>query len=213
MMVTPTENIRKGMEIQADMLFNSILPAEKFEKEKGIVLEEISKSLANPQEQFERNTISIIYDGHALSLPTLGTYSTIKSMLRDDVNAFYKNNYVPNNVILSVIGNFETKKMLSFIKEIYGKVKPGEVVRDENSGLATGFQLPKLQTTKANAVYHRFYEGEDKVLHCLFDTAESIVKIYQLLSIHWRKSKNPFSSLKSGFPQSVKSIKFVTRIC
>src|SRR3990172_8580073 len=35
MMVTPTENIRKGMEIQADMLFNSTLPVEKFEKEKG----------------------------------------------------------------------------------------------------------------------------------------------------------------------------------
>ena len=41
MMVTPAENIKRGMEIQADMLFNSILPAEKFEKEKGIVLEEI----------------------------------------------------------------------------------------------------------------------------------------------------------------------------
>ena len=39
MMVTPTENILKGMEIQADMLFNSVLPNEKFEKEKGIVLE------------------------------------------------------------------------------------------------------------------------------------------------------------------------------
>ena len=36
MMVTPTDNIKKGMEIQADMLFNSILPKDKFEKEKEI---------------------------------------------------------------------------------------------------------------------------------------------------------------------------------
>ena len=63
MMVTPAENIKSGMEIQADMLFNSTLPNEKFEKEKGIVLEEISKSLANPQEQLERNAISILYSG------------------------------------------------------------------------------------------------------------------------------------------------------
>jgi predicted Zn-dependent peptidase len=49
MMVTPAENIRKGMEIQADMLFSSTLPTDKFEKEKGIVLEEISKSLADPR--------------------------------------------------------------------------------------------------------------------------------------------------------------------
>jgi predicted Zn-dependent peptidase len=44
MMVTPADNIVNGMEIQADMLFNSILPVDKFQKEKGIVLEEISKS-------------------------------------------------------------------------------------------------------------------------------------------------------------------------
>ena len=93
MMVTPFENIKKGMEIQADMLFNSTLPLEKFEKEKGIVLEEISKTLADPQEQIERNTLSILYDGHSLSLPTLGTYSTIQSMSRDNVFSFYKNNY------------------------------------------------------------------------------------------------------------------------
>ena len=41
MMVTPAEHIEKGMEIQADMLFHSVLPVEKFEKEKGIVLEEL----------------------------------------------------------------------------------------------------------------------------------------------------------------------------
>ncbi|MDP1994399.1 MAG: pitrilysin family protein, partial [Ignavibacteria bacterium] len=82
MMVTPTDNIKKGMEIQADMLFNSTLPNEKFEKEKGIVLEEISKSLINPGEQSERNTLSVLYAGHALSLSTLGTYSTIQSMKR-----------------------------------------------------------------------------------------------------------------------------------
>ena len=51
MMVTPAENIKKGMEIQADMLFHSILPLEKFEKEKGIVLEEIARSLESESSQ------------------------------------------------------------------------------------------------------------------------------------------------------------------
>ncbi len=60
------------------MLFDSILPNEKFEKEKGIVLEEIAKSLANPREQLNRNVIDVIFDGHALSLPTLGTYENNK---------------------------------------------------------------------------------------------------------------------------------------
>ena len=164
MMVTPAENIRKGMEIQADMLFSSTLPTDKFEKEKGIVLEEISKSLADPQEQLERNTLSVLYRGHALSLPTLGTYSTIQSLSRDDVNSFYKSNYVPNNMILSVIGNFRTSAMLPLIQEIYGKARPGVVQRQENLEWATGFQTPLLTGSPNSEAYHRFYDGEDLVL-------------------------------------------------
>jgi predicted Zn-dependent peptidase len=214
MMVTPTENIRKGMEIQADMLFNSTLPVDKFEKEKGIVLEEISKSLANPQEQFERNTLSVLYKGHALSLPTLGTYSTIQSMSSDEVNRFYKNNYVPNNMIMSVIGNFETKKMLSLIKEIYGKAKPGQVIRDDNSELATGFQFPKLQSIEMNKAYYRFYDGEETVLQLFFLLPQSQSSEYfQLIDLVLEKNREAFqTSLKSEFPQIVKSIKFSSRI-
>lgn len=213
MMVTPSENIRKGMEIQADMLFNSTLPVDKFEKEKGIVLEEISKSLANPQEQFERNILSVLYKNHALSLPTLGTYSTIQSMSRDEVNGFYKNNYVPNNMIMSVIGNFETKKMLLLIKEIYGKAKPGQVIREDNSELATGFQFPKLQSVEMNTTYYRFYDGEETVLQLFFLLPKSQSSEYfQLLDLALEKNREAFqTSLKSEFPQIVKSIKLSSR--
>ena len=120
MMVTPADKIYDGMQIQAGMLFHSILPEEKFEKEKGIVMEEIAKSLGNSREQEERNIISIIYNGHALSLPTLGTYETIEGMVRDDVYDFYKNYYVPNNMIMSIVGNFNRDEMLYKINGIYG---------------------------------------------------------------------------------------------
>ncbi len=214
MMVTPTDNIKKGMEIQADMLFNSTLPADKFEKEKGIVLEEISKSLADPQEQLERNTLSILYHGHALSLPTLGTYSTIQSMARENVNSFYKNNYVPNNMILSMIGNFKTQTMLPLIKEIYGKANPRQVHREDDPEWATGFQVPKIEAKEKTVTYNRFYDGEDKVLQIFYrlpDNASS--EYFSLLSMVIEKNKVAIqSALKTEFHQNVKSIKFSTRL-
>lgn len=213
MMVTPAENIAKGMEIQADMLFNSTLPADKFQKEKGIVLEEISKSLASPQEQLERNVLSILYDGHALSLPTLGTYSTIQSLSRDDVNAFYKNNYVPNNMILSVIGNFQSAAMLSQIKEVYGKTHPGQVRREEDPEWATGFQVPKRPAVSGERVYNRFYDGEDKVIQVFYRLPQAVsAEYFHLLGLVFDKNKDAIqSSLKSEFPQSVKSFKLSAR--
>jgi zinc protease len=213
MMVTPAENIKKGMEIQADMLFNSTMPEEKFKKEKGIVLEEISKSLADPDEQLERNTISILYPGHALSLPTLGTYSTIQSMTRDQVYAFYRNNYVPNNMVLSVIGNFKTEEMLKLVKEIYGKAKPGNVLREENPDWATGFQTPKQIENKDIFVYHRFYEGNDRVLQLFYQLPKNeSSECFDLMGTIFEKKQIEFqASIKKEFPGSVKSIKLSVR--
>ena len=212
MMVMPTENMKKGMEIQADMLFSSTLPLEKFEKEKGIVLEEISKSIASPQEQLERNTLSILYQGHALSLPTLGTYSTIQSMSRDKVNSFYKNNYVPNNMILTAIGNFQTNAMLSLIKETYGKANPGQVIRESNPEWATGFQKP-VSLENQPRVHHRFYDGDDQVLQVYFSLpADESADYFHLLGLVIERNKDALqAALKTEFSQNVKSLKLSTR--
>ena len=110
------------MEVQADMLFNSILPVDKFEKEKGIVLEEIARSLGKPNSQMERSNQAILYDGHSMSLPVLGTYATIESIQRDDVNQYYKNAYVPNNMIVTIAGDFKSEEILPHIKSKFGKI-------------------------------------------------------------------------------------------
>lgn len=202
MFVVPVENARKGLSIQADMLFNSTLPVENFQKERGIVLEEISKSIADPAEQLERNTIAILYGGHALSLPTLGTYATIESLTRDEVYGFYKSNYVPNNMLLTVIGNFQTATMLPVIKELYGKARPGEVVRISNPDWKTGFESSGIDPIASGAVYHRFYDGNDKVLQLFFRLPAGQTPEYsQLINLVLGKGKDRIeSALRSQYP-------------
>lgn len=211
MMVTPAENIVDGMKLQSAMLFDSVIPEEKFEKEKGIVLEEIAKSLSNPNEQIERNMLSVIYEGHALSLPTLGTYSTIENMNRDEVYDFYKNAYVPNNMIVSVIGNFKSEEMLEHIKEIYGKEKPGLVNHKRNDQLKIGFE--NIDGVNLGRVYHRFYNGDKVHLQLLFnidkpehDEFFELIKI--VLDINKQKIKN---ELNTSFNEQIEGIEFTNQ--
>ncbi len=207
MMVTPSENIKEGMKIQAGMLFDSILPETNFEKEKGIVLEEIAKSLAKPQEQADRNVRDILFTGHALSLPTLGTYETIKNMKRDDVYKFYKNNYVPNNMLMSVIGSFKTSEMLKLLDDIYGKAAPGNVERPNLLEWGTGFEPQKLKTEAM--VNHRFYNGEKTLLQHFYLLKNYSSDFYDLLSVSLDKHKDQIeNSLKENFSDEIKSIDF-----
>jgi len=207
MMVTPSDNIKTGMEIQAQMLFNSIIPAENFEKEKGIVLEEIAKSLADPKEQLNRNAIYIIYNGHALSLPTLGTYETIKNMDRDYVYDFYKNNYVPNNMLMSVIGNFKTDEMLQLINDIYGIAQPGIVEKPSFDGWCTGFDIPKTDNKKM--INHRFYKGDKTQLQHFYTVENYSFDFYNLLELSLDNKKDEFEkNIQTKFPDEIENVNF-----
>jgi len=212
MMVTPAEFIEKGMEIQADMLFHSILPEEKFEKEKGIVLEEIARSLENESSQLERNIKSLLYPGHAVSLPTLGTYTTIESMSRDDVYAYYKNNYVPNNMIMSVVGNFQTDSMLTRIKKIYGKEKPALVNRPDNPDWLIGFEIPVERSDKTGRIFQRFYKGESNIAQLFYPLPAEWTETHFIIFNEILSKIKPelTEKLSKAFPQIEKSFEAET---
>ncbi len=214
MMVIPADNARKGMEIQADMLFHSILPGDKFEKEKGIVLEEIAKDLNDPKTGAENNLHFILFHNHSLSLPVAGTYATIESMSRDDVYAFYKNTYLPNNMILTAIGPFDTDSMLVLIDGIYGTVKPGNVDYPRYANWSSGLEISELTTDRSTdrsaMVYHRFYKGEELLLQMFFELPVQFSKVHLNLldEILDKQHDRIFTELQKKFPGTIKSLEF-----
>ncbi len=205
MMVSPAENIKRAMEIQADMLFRSTLPEDKFKKEKGIVLEEIAKTLANPQQQAERIINSVLFNNHALSLPTLGTYETIKHMKREDVYRFYKNYYAPNNMIISVIGNFRTSQMIKLLKEIYGGVSPQTVKYPAFKNWRTGLQRVNIEPVAS--VHYGFYRGSSKELFLFYPLPKLSAEALTLLDVAIQKESGKLKNeIKKEFSSSIKSI-------
>jgi len=206
MMVTPTDKIKKGMEIQAGMLFDSIIPEAKFDKEKGIVLEEIAKSLANPREKISRSVRKKLYAGHGLSLPTLGTYETIKNMEREDVVQFYRNNYVPNNMEISVIGDFNSTEMLKLINEVYGHASPDNVSHPISKQWSTGFEQPNPIINQQNVDF-LFHSGEDTIIQSFYTLDNYSSDFYSLLMDALAKNiEKTKAKLEKLFPDQIKAI-------
>ena len=149
MILMPKEYISQGMDIQADMLFNSILPKEKFEKERGIVIEEIGKGGNDPAQQAQNHFLRTFFANTPYERPVLGTVSTISHLKYDAVREYYKTWYVPNNMILMVIGDFITTEMIALVKEKYGKYPAGRL--PERKGIQ--FNPPnKLRIIRANGI-------------------------------------------------------------
>lgn|GEM_PF-1187014 len=125
MTVVPVTELETGLDLQAQMLFHSTIPAEKFAKEQGIVLGELVQSRDWPGRFTEVALRQAVFAGSSLDLPTLGTRSTIEHMTRDDVYEFYREWYVPNNMHVTVAGNFNRDHLVQLLEKYYGEPAPG----------------------------------------------------------------------------------------
>ncbi len=126
LVVMPTEFIEQGLDIQSDQLFNSILPVDEFPKERDIVAEEIKQG--DDVESYVAYDYfnAVIFEGTPYARPVIGYEETIRSVSRDEVMSYYKEYYVPNNMIAFISGDFETGEMLKLVETYFGKYPRGE---------------------------------------------------------------------------------------
>lgn len=135
MLLVPTAELSAGMDLQSQMLFSSTLPPEKFEKERGIVLEELAQDADSPEGLDEARWEELLYAGSSFALPTLGTPATIRHLDRASVLDYYHTWYVPNNMLLSVVGGFDPATVLDEVERWYGQAAPGELPSLSTTGL------------------------------------------------------------------------------
>jgi zinc protease len=127
--IFPKSELEKGLHILREMLFNSIIPQEKLSKEKGIVIEEIKKSLDMPWMKSENLLKAHLYEGTPLSRPVLGGENIIEALTRRDILEYYHRHYVPQKMTLIVVGDFQSDEIHAPIARLFEPVAggPGEV--------------------------------------------------------------------------------------
>ncbi|HEX7343640.1 MAG TPA: insulinase family protein, partial [bacterium] len=137
MILLEKSNFEKGLEIQADMLFHSILPPDKFEKEKGIVTEEIGKDEDGESYRVSRFFDQVLFAGTPYQWPILGSRQSIRRLSRDQVWQYYKKYYAPNNMAALLMGDFNTAEMIKTVERIFGQEAPGTLPPREKLELSS----------------------------------------------------------------------------
>ncbi len=118
------DHIETAIDIMSDMLFNSTFPVEKFEKEKGIITEEIRKDSENPDFKKDLTLRKAFYKNPPYSMPVIGTIETVQNMSREQVLNYYNTYYSPDNMITIVIGDFEKDEILNLFKKYFSQPNP-----------------------------------------------------------------------------------------
>ncbi|HDK7174559.1 TPA: insulinase family protein [Clostridium botulinum] len=128
-----------ALEVLSDMLFNSKFKEEDIEKEKGVVIEEISMTEDSPEDVLSDLHCKAIWGDDSISYPILGTLETVKSFKRSDIVDYINKYYIPENSVISICGNFNINKLEKLINKYFGNWSSGE-----NKNI-TCYSKPKIE--------------------------------------------------------------------
>lgn len=115
----PSSQFDLAMDLHADMLMNPLLPRKELEKERKVVLEEISKDATNPSNIVFENLNSMIYKTHPYKRKVIGTKDVIENITREEILEFYNKYYTPSNMITIIIGDVDVNAALAQTKKAF----------------------------------------------------------------------------------------------
>lgn len=98
------EHVPLAMELLADILLNSRFDPEDIDKERGVILEEISLYEDTPDELVHDLLAQCLWGSHPLGRSIIGSAGDVMALTREGLLDFYRTHYHPANAVLAVSG-------------------------------------------------------------------------------------------------------------
>ena len=116
------ENLEFAIDLEADRMVNSFIKKEDLESEMTVVRNEFERGENSPGAVLSERIAAAAYDWHNYGKPTIGNRTDIERVPVENLRAFYKKYYQPDNVVLIVAGKFEESKALALIEKYFGPI-------------------------------------------------------------------------------------------
>lgn len=120
------ENLEFGIELEADRLVNSFIAREELMKEFTVVRNEFEMGENSPERILSQRMVATAFEWHNYGKSTIGNKTDIEKVPVDNLKAFYKKYYRPDNAMLIVAGAFDGSKALELINKHFSPVKNPE---------------------------------------------------------------------------------------
>ncbi len=114
------EHLPLAVDVLSDMFLNSKLDPDEIELEKGVVLEEIKRHEDSPDDLIHDMFVQLVWGGHPLGRPVLGTSKTVGSLTRDELIRFMQTRYTPDAVVVAAAGNLVHEEFVEQVASLYG---------------------------------------------------------------------------------------------
>jgi zinc protease len=117
------ENLEFGIKLEADRLVNSHVKREDLISEMTVVRNEFEAGENDPERILSQRMNAVAFEWHNYGKSTIGNRSDIERVPIENLQAFYKKYYQPDNAMLVIGGKFDEKKALEYVVKYFGPLK------------------------------------------------------------------------------------------
>jgi zinc protease len=123
------ENLRWALDMESDRMVNSFIAKKDLDSEMTVVRNEYESGENNPVQVLFKRLFAVAYDWHNYGNTPIGARSDIEGVPIENLQAFYKRYYQPDNAIVLVAGKIDEAATLKMVNEYFGPIpKPTRVL-------------------------------------------------------------------------------------
>jgi len=183
----PSAAFTEVVDVLSDIVMHSVLPVHEVERERAVILREIDMGLDDPDRQLGQALFRTAFQRHPYREPVIGHRALYEQVTSEELREYYHARYVPNNMVVTVVGAVAPEECHAEIEKRFGAVPRGrlapvqiesepvqlaarreDIVGDYNifrGGL--GFKVPHLShpdSPRLDALAHALGGGESSLL-------------------------------------------------
>jgi zinc protease len=120
-----SDQIDLGLDLLADVILHPTFPQEELDRWRNQALSSLQIQLSDPSYLADAAFERLVLGDHPYGLPDDGTPESIGGLTRDDLVAFHRSRYVPNDSILAVVGDVKPGDAFARVERAFGGWKKG----------------------------------------------------------------------------------------
>ncbi|GGB91973.1 M16 family metallopeptidase [Dyadobacter sediminis] len=124
------DHYEKAMDLLADITFHSVFPEKQIERERNVILEEMSMYVDSPEDAIQDDFDQLVFPDHALGYNILGTAETVNSFGKEQLFKFINDNIDTEKIVVSSVSRLPFSKVVRVAEKYLGAVPHRRTARE-----------------------------------------------------------------------------------
>lgn len=118
---TTAENVYTAIDILSEYMLGASISWLEWNREMGVINRELERALDDPDRVIHELAGRNMFKVHPSRHPVIGYKSVLNNISYQDVIDYYSQRYVPNNMVVAAVGDFDAGKVKAHIEKVFSR--------------------------------------------------------------------------------------------